>query len=302
MQKLSDLMGDWANAKHGSLLWLAAHPEECDRYLAERGYVLDRPRDYTANGYCPYNKCGGAGFLRFEVPYGNPLFGKVVPCECKKDEAMQTSESKLEEYKKQLGRTGQSYTLRNWIGSDQEALAAAQEAVDQPFGIHVFVGPYGTGKSGLLSAIVNSALERRLNASYMVVDRMLSKLQAAHTAGLDGFEKAFAELCNVRVLALDEFSAYKHTETKEQVLRSLIEERYRHWDRLLTVIGTNELPEEGAILSRFNDQRTSKIVLVGGKDLRPLAADLSDEADFWWTHELADTLGHEADERYAVVS
>lgn len=304
MQKLSELLGDWQGAKPDSLRAMAArfaaHPEAFEKELAARGIVKGKQRGV---GHCPYNNCGGAGFIGFDVPYGHPNFGKAVPCQCTKDKAMQTSEQRLAEYQKQMSRTEQTYTLKNWIGSDEHAREAAQRAVAQAFGIKVFVGDYGVGKSGLLTAIVNTFHQRHIEARYCVLNKLLSELRAEYrTNDLASFDRALEALCSVRVLAIDELSAFKPTEWAENVLRTLIDERYRRWDELLTIIGTNELPDaESAIGSRLNDKRASEIIRVKGVDLRPLAEELSDEEDFWWTHADADAFGREDDERFAVV-
>lgn len=302
MNPISDYILD-PHAKEGSLKWLAAHPEENEARMTALGMVK---RDTRQAVGCPYNLCGGAGFMRYDVPLGHPLFGKVQQCQCAKDRAMLSEQEKIELYRQQLSRTEQHWTLKNWIGSDEHAREAAQAAIAQPYGIKTFVGPYGVGKSGLLAAIVNSALDKKIPAQYWVLNALLNKLRASYDPhDLASFDRAVSEICLVRVLALDELSAYKSSEWADQTLRTIIDERYRNWDKLLTVIGANELPEHEAIVSRLRDSMRSEIIYIKGADMRPLARELTptetyedvDGHSFWLLDE-ADALGRAADERY----
>jgi DNA replication protein DnaC len=302
MKPIQDVLN--APAPEGSLRWLSQHPEAIAQREAELGMVK-RDKRSEAAGSCQYNICGGAGFTRYDVPVGHPLFGKAVQCQCSKDKAMQTEQQRIEEYRQQLSATERTWTLKNWPGTDKDALAAAKDAVQNPYGLRLFIGAYGIGKSGLLAAIVNSALEHRLKASYLIVNAMLNKLRGAYNLGVGEFEKALDEICTVRVLALDEMSAYKPSEWADQTLRTIFDERYRHWDERLTVIGSNEMIEHDAIRSRLNDQERSKIIHVQGKDLRPVVKDLVDamrsETDEEWLLDEADVLAKEFDDNYIGV-
>src|SRR5947209_8574591 len=44
---------------------------------------------------CP--RCGGTGFLRYDVPYGDPNFGKLQACGCKNLDIAQSRSEKLRE-------------------------------------------------------------------------------------------------------------------------------------------------------------------------------------------------------------
>jgi DNA replication protein DnaC len=298
MKSISQVMGA---APEGSLRWLAAHPDVLEQELAKLG---TRKTDKAA-GACKYNLCGGGGFMRYDVQVGHPLFGQVQPCQCTKDKAMQTQEQRIEEYKQQLSKTEQTYTLDNWIGSDQNALDQARDAVRNPYGLKLFIGNYGIGKSGLLTAIVNHALRHKLAASYKIVNKMLNDLRGAYNVGVGEYEKALDEICTVRILALDEMSAYKPSEWADQTLRTIFDERYRHWDERLTVVGSNEMIEHEAIVSRLHDQQRSKIIYMKGVDLRPLAKDLADamqsDSDEAWLMDEADVLASESDKRFAIA-
>jgi DNA replication protein DnaC len=296
---ISDVMNGMA--KEGSLKWLATHPDELERRMAEAGMVKRDTRAAKAE-LCQYG-CGGAGWMRYDVPVGHPLFGKGKACLCAQEKAQLSDEQRIEQYRQQLSRTEQHWTLKNWIGSDENARARAKAAIEHPFGLKTFVGPYGTGKSGLLAAIINSALDKKIPAQYWVVNDLLNKLRASYDPkDLSSFDRAVNEICSVRVLALDELSAYKPSEWTDQTLRTIIDERYRHWDRLLTVMGANELPQHDAIVSRLNDSLRSEIVYMKGADMRSMAKELTpDDTYDGWLLEEADVLAQEADQRFVTA-
>lgn len=287
----------WANAPEGSLLWLAAHPEELERRLQATRARLAAENSPRRDDVCKYG-CGGAGWFKLgDVPVGHPNFGKVVPCQCAKDRMMQTDAQRAAQYEAQLSRTERAYTLKNWIGDDKAAQDAAFRIVKHPFGLKLFIGKYGVGKTSLLAAMYNTLGAQRMNVHFEKVDTLLSRLQAVQARGVDALEMEKQKLYTVRALFLDEWSAYAATEWKDNLLRAIIDERYRRWNELLTVIGSNEMPTSDAIESRLHDKRACEIVSVEGRDLRPIAHELQNDGDFWWTHEIADALGAASDER-----
>jgi hypothetical protein len=56
-----------------------------------------------AEGEC--SLCKGRGWLRFDVPFGHPNFGKLVPCQCTEKEFGQERLARLERYSN-LGSLG----------------------------------------------------------------------------------------------------------------------------------------------------------------------------------------------------
>jgi len=108
---------------------------------------------------CP--KCNGMGFLRYDVPYGDPNFGKLMSCGCKTQEIAASRANKFREMS-HLGplqqkrfenfdlRRGSSAYSRDAL---QIGLRVAQEYAANPQGWLVLTGPSGTGKSTLLNLI-----------------------------------------------------------------------------------------------------------------------------------------------------
>lgn len=222
---------------------------------------------------CP--KCGGAGWLRYDVPLDDKRFGKAVPCECLQQHTSEASDALVARLRSQLSGTEQTWNLANWVGADEKALTVAADALKVGSGFWTFWGTVGTGKSGLLVAIVNSALNARMPARYAVVPELLDELRASYGNG--HYEYLMEELKTIRVLALDELHRNRGTDWENEKMFELIDHRYRYWDGLLTVFGTNKPPDKGSedpIMSRLCDTRRARLVRVGGPDLRPLAAEL----------------------------
>ena len=60
--------------------------------------VKPKTENTRKDSVCPI--CGGAGYLRLDVPVDHPDFGRAVPCDCKIRETQQAS---LEDLRKNSG-------------------------------------------------------------------------------------------------------------------------------------------------------------------------------------------------------
>lgn len=238
------------------------------------------PTYVQPQGYCPYGQCGGLGWYKLaNQNVGDEYFGQALPCQCLKDKQAQTSNARLGELRRNLSATEQGWTFANWIGSDRNALRMAEQSLEVGEGLWTFYGPVGAAKSGLLAAIVNAALARKIPALYKVVPAMLMDWQATFQRGSqESFQEAFNEVANARVLALDEMWRYKNSEWTETTMYTLIDHRYRHFKNLLTLVGTNTEPDTktgDAVASRLCDSFRGKLIPVTGPDLRPMAGALT---------------------------
>lgn len=236
------------------------------------------------NGGCPYGKCGGVGFYRLDVPVGHEMFGKAIPCQCKRERDAQANAARVEMLREQLSDTEKNWTLKNWRGVDDDALRAAKNAVNSGFGMYVFWSrQFGNGKSGLLAAIVNTALDQQLPARFISMPDLLDELRAGY--GKHDYDLKLNEFKNIKVLALDELGFYYERSARvsdddattwvDEKIFQIIDHRYRHFSTLLTVCASNFEPDKGdtnRIASRLSDTERVTCVQVKGSDLRPLAA------------------------------
>ena len=223
--------------------------------------------------------CGGAGFVRRDLPIDHPEFGRAIPCQCKRREMIPA----LMEWSG-LGNSNQDWTLDRFPG-DPAALAVAREALAAKKGLWVFwSSAFGTGKTGILVAIVRACWDDRLQALYQSVPAMLDRLRAAYQKG--DYQPLMDELKRVPVLALDEFHRWHNNSNRSgdytegspswaaEKIFQIVEDRYIHWDERMTIVATNRNPDKGdndPIASRFADTLRSRIIAVHGGDLRPSA-------------------------------
>jgi hypothetical protein len=83
----------------------------------------------------------------------------------------------------------------------------------------------GPGKSYLLMAAINRAIQQRIAARYVLYTQMVTTFQDAqwnrHPAGLQ-YSGYMRQLTGVKLLCLDEFAEGKHTDWRDQTVRELL--------------------------------------------------------------------------------
>jgi DNA replication protein DnaC len=220
---------------------------------------------------CP--KCNGMGFLRYDVPYGDPNFGKIMPCGCKAQEIATSRANKFRElshlgslHHKRFdnfdGRRGNSAYSRDAM---QSALRVAQEYATAPEGWLVLTGPSGTGKSHLAASIVNAILDRTEGALWVFVPDFLDHLRTTFNPQSDvSYDDLFTTVRDAPVLVLDDLGAHSSSQWAEEKLYQILAHRYDA--RRPTVITTNKLLDnfEGRIRARLQDAEVSRIIAVVG--------------------------------------
>ena len=227
---------------------------------------------------CPF--CDGVGFVRRDVPIDHPDFGRAIPCECNRQSTIAT----LKQWSG-LGNSNLVWTLDKFPG-DPQALKAAKQALAAKRGIWVFWSrAFGTGKTGILVALVQACWDQNIQALYQSVPAMLDRLRSSYAEG--DYSALMDELKRIPVLALDEFHRWHNNARSSdddltegspswaaEKIFQIIEDRYLHWDERLTLVATNRNPDKGdldPIASRFSDSLRSRIIEVNGGDLRPNA-------------------------------
>ena len=194
---------------------------------------------------CPL--CHGTGFVRLDVPVGHPMFGKAVPCVCKRKSTQQQWLAKLRERSnlQHLKRmTFESFRVeergfQEVYLSMKDALETAREFAANPSGWLVLTGPYGCGKTHLAAAIANYRLERGLPVLFDVVPDLLDHLRATYAPTSPvTYDKRFDQVRNVEVLILDDLGTQNTTPWATEKLYQLL--GYRYNAELPTVITTNQ--------------------------------------------------------------
>jgi DNA replication protein DnaC len=224
---------------------------------------------------CP--TCKGAGFLRADVPFGHPNFGKPIACECKEAERREKRRRQLLELS-DLGAF-HNKNFENFIvhssgihASVQEAYQEAWRFAQSPDGWFVLIGPNGCGKTHLAAAIANQNLSDGAVVLFTVVPELLAHLRATFSpTSTEPYDQRFAKMREAELLVLDDLGSHQSSPWANEKLFQLL--NYRYNSGYPTVITANKQGLMGLderILSRLNDNAlVIRVELKGAIDFRP---------------------------------
>ncbi len=202
-------------------------------------------------------KCRGAGYLRANVPFGHPNFGKPVACICKEAERKDKRRNQLREMSNMDAFRDSTFsTFNTRTPGVKEAFEAARnyaERLDDSW--LVFIGPNGCGKTHLAAAIANQCLESGAVVLFSVVPDLLDHLRAAFApTATEVYDQLFSKMREAEVLILDDLGAQQSSPWANEKLFQLL--NYRYNERLPTVITANPKGLQGMderIRSRLGD-------------------------------------------------
>ncbi|HZU65670.1 MAG TPA: ATP-binding protein [Ktedonobacteraceae bacterium] len=221
------------------------------------------PAPYTpGGGVCPV--CKGAGYLRADVPYGHPNFGKPIACKCKEIERKEKRRRQLQDISN-LGdlrdKTFQNFRP-NVSRSVQVAYQIALEYARNPDGWLVLIGKVGCGKTHLAAAIANQSLEDGAVVLFKTVSDLLDHLRTTYMPNAtEVYDHLFSKMREAELLVLDDLGAQQSSPWANEKLFQLF--NYRYNSRFPTVITTNNAGLQGIderIRSRMMD--TSLVTTV----------------------------------------
>ncbi len=220
---------------------------------------------------CPM--CKGAKYLRVNVPYGHPRFGKIESCECKKAEQAKMRRQQLSAMSNLAALRDKGFANFNWrVPGVQEAFQVAREFADHPAGWLLFIGPNGCGKTPLAAAIANQCLDQEMSVLFVTVPDLLDHLRAtfAPTSTIT-YDELFSRVRKAELLVLDDLGTEQLSPWVGEKLFQLFNHRY-NW-RLPTVITTNDVhlqTVDARIRSRLTDSSLVREVgFAGARDYRP---------------------------------
>lgn len=229
------------------------------------------PPPLAPKNVCP--NCKGAGYLRIDVPYGHPNFGKPVPCHCKEVERHE----KRRQYLRNVSNLGafQNKHFKNFdfhVPGVQEAFQVAYDYAQNREGWLLLTGPNGCGKTHLAAAIANRALDEGALVLFAVVPDLLLDLRATlGPTATEAHDQLFLKMREVELLILDDLGAHKSSPWTTEKLFQLL--NYRYNSRFLTVITANTQGLQGIderIRSRLNDiSLVTKVRFDRAQDYRP---------------------------------
>ncbi|MFH1085528.1 MAG: ATP-binding protein [Chloroflexota bacterium] len=235
----------------------------------------DRTDDEGEAPVCPI--CGGAGYITLDVPVAHHLFGKAVPCRCKRDALQERRLADLRAASNLAHLQHMTFASFRVAGATtaelseslQTALQAAHDFSQEPAGWLVLRGPYGCGKTHLAAAIANDCVERGIPVLFVVVPDLLDHLRATYAPESPvTYDERFDQVRNVRVLILDDLGAQNATPWAMEKLYQII--NYRYNAALPTVITTNlHLADlDPRLGSRLRDASVVNTVTIYAGDFR----------------------------------
>lgn len=221
--------------------------------------------------------CGGGGYIRYTVPLEHPMFGRLVLCPSNKCAAANAIRARRYEktmkssglpasyaalsfdswyaLPKAMQRGKQLAAAAAWVFCQhdnhavtlQDAAAAAGHNADalhsRPKNWLVFQGGLGLGKTGIAAAVVNELAVMGKPVLYMRLQDMFSEIQSRYTADEPPTaDDVVKSIKTAPVLVLDEFNIPNVSADKSRLVEEII--RYRHGQRLATIITCNVTPQE----------------------------------------------------------
>ncbi|MFQ5381445.1 MAG: ATP-binding protein [Dehalococcoidia bacterium] len=215
MERIGEILSRNANVGSSPLIGLTSRSDEV---------AADEP-----DGLCP--ECGGAGFVRRDLPLDHPRFGKAEPCSCilaESDAERRERLARLSNLSPLAHLTFEALVrtpLEGLIAEEQ--IEAAKEYAAGGAGWLVVSGASGSGKTVLAAAIANARIEAGLAALYMVAADLLDHLRGSYEAdGRDmGYEQMLGQVKETPMLILDDIDAVAATDWAREKLFQVLNHR-----------------------------------------------------------------------------
>ena len=214
--------------------------------------------------------CGGAGFVRRELPFDDPNFGKAEPCVCALSEADTDRQARLSRLSELEGLSRFDF---DWIRSEESPRSFPPAAVEvarrfslEPAGWLVISGPSGSGKTILAAAVANERVKSGEPALFMVVPDLLDHLRAGYSPGSGdlSYEEVLEQVRKSPFLVLDDVDAASPTEWAREKLFQVVNHRQNaNLSTTFTCADLGNLDER--LATRLSSDRTTHLELATAK-------------------------------------
>lgn len=226
-------------------------------------------RSASLANVCPH--CHGAGYLRLEVPVGDPFFGQAVPCHCKEQEREERERgelrrlSNLDPFAKM---TFESFDTS--LPATREAYEVARRYAEDPHGWLIFQGSYGVGKTHLAAAIANHHLAAGNTVFFNTVPELLDHLRTTFAPSSETtYDALFDKIREAGLLVLDDLGSENATAWATEKLFQLINYRYNYGMPMVVTTNYKLLSRlDERIRSRLADVSLARHVVIEGQSYR----------------------------------
>ena len=227
------------------------------------------PRPPVDPDVCPH--CHGAGYVRLDVPVGDPAFGQAVACSCKErllEDRRMSDLRRMSSLDAFRDKTFDTFDIS--LPGVREALEVARRYAEDPHGWLVLSGGYGVGKTHLAAAIAHERLASGQSVFFSIVPDLLDHLRAAFAPSSEmPYDELFDKVREAGVLVLDDLGAENATAWATEKLFQIINYRYNY--RMPTVVTTNNRllsHMDERIRSRLSDMSFVRNVTIDAADYR----------------------------------
>ena len=254
-----------------------AAPRRLDHLRLVPPQPLPRPLPSARPVACP--ACQDAGYLRVAAPVGDPQFGALVACECRR--TPQATPARRAHGTLAVFGAQTFAHFDPTIPGAAPALAQAQAYAAAPGGWLLITGGIGAGKTHLAAAIGHAVLARGTEVYFVEGADLLDQLQAAFDPGRESPDLAWWEgLRAVPLLILDGLEAAGPLPWVHERFTQLLEGRYTR--RLPTVLTTygGEDTLDPRLVSRLRDPRLVQVLRLATEDYRRQAHPFIPSAQF----------------------
>ncbi len=212
---------------------------------------------------CP--RCKGSHYLVHDVPFGHPLFGRAVPCECLLAMREERDFTAIQDMSSLFDFRDKTFAaFDSEVKGVAEAHRAAQAYVQDPQGWLVFVGPVGCGKTHLAAAIANQYLADGGRPLLVNVPELLDHLRSTYNPGSPyTYDERFEEVRTAQLLILDDLGTESGSDWAKEKIYQILNRRYNMRGPTVVTINPREYERlDERIRSRLNDADLSRVLLM----------------------------------------
>jgi len=222
--------------------------------------------------------CGGLGWVRRELPYSHPDFGKMFRCPNNPPETdgdWQRRMRALSNLGAYADKTFDNfyYKINNYKeverGSLEYARNTALAFAEKPHGWLLLEGPHGCGKTHLAAAIGNARLGQGDIVLFITTPDLLDHLRAAYGPSSEvGYDETFERIRNAPLLILDDLGVENPSPWAQEKLFQLLNHRY---NQLLPTVLTTNLDAkqlDARLHSRLMDKEVAQTITIQAPDYR----------------------------------